>query len=287
MKPAVGVRSLSQVQQLSVLRCRFSVLFEGGFEDGVDGLVGGQVGGVDGEVGETSVEGMALLEAELGCGGVGEDRAGDVLQHAAVEEGGEGGVEEDGEGGRGLFEKEAVGELFRRAAAEGEDGVVLAEGRGEGGGFETAEVSFAVLGEEMGDRGSGAGLEVGVEVEELPVEAGGEEAADGGFACSHEAGEDEAAEMSGREGGGGLVGGHGFTVSLGFGLVEGLGLGFGFGGRHGLSLQVLRENERAATFLGCGSGRSMTLKVLGGFRDACEDSAGRWVAPIAEGKARK
>jgi hypothetical protein len=52
-------------------------------------------------------------------------------------------------------------------------------------------------------------------------------------------------------------------------------------------LQVFRENERAATFLGCGSGRSMTLRVLGVFRDACEDSAGRWVAPIAEGKDRK
>ena len=71
----------------------------------------------------------------------------------------------------------------------------------------------------------------------------------------------------------------------GFGFV--LILGFGLGGRHGLSLRVVRENERAATFLGCGSGSSKTLKCLGGFRDACEDSAGRWVAPIAEGKERK
>ncbi len=31
----------------------------------------------------------------------------------------------------------------------------------------------------------------------------------------------------------------------------------------------------------------MTLRVLGVFRDACEDSAGRWVAPIAEGKDGK
>src|ERR1700733_2541702 len=96
--------------------------------------------------------------------------------------------------------------------------------------------------EELWDGGSGAGFEVGVEVEKLPVEAGGEEAADGGFARSHEAGEDEAAEMGGDEMGAGLVVGHG--------LGCGLGWGFGLGGRHYLSLQVLRENERAAPFLG-------------------------------------
>ncbi len=115
-----------------------------GKEECVDGLVGGEVGGVDGEIGEAAVEGMAFLEAKLGGGGVGEDGAGYVLQHAAVEEGGEGGVEEDGEGGGCLLEEEAVGEFFRGAAAEGEDGVVLAEGGGEGGGFEAAEVGFAV-----------------------------------------------------------------------------------------------------------------------------------------------
>lgn len=78
----------------------------------------------------------------------------------------------------------------------------------------------------MGDGGSGAGFKVGVEVEEAPVETGGEEAADGGLACSHEAGEDEAAEMRGDWGGAGLVVGH--VLSLGFGL----------GGRHCLSLMV-------------------------------------------------
>src|ERR1700733_12296693 len=132
--------------------------------------------------------------------------------------------------------------------------------------------------EELWDGGSGAGFEVGVEVEELPAEAGGEEAADGGLACSHEAGEDEAAEMGGDGSGAELAGGHVFCrgFCLCFGLSLGFGLDFSLGGRHCLSLQVFREKERAATFLGCGSGRSMTLRVPGGFRDACEDSAGRW-----------
>jgi hypothetical protein len=67
---------------------------------------------------------------------------------------------------------------------------------------------------------------VGVEIQEAPVDAGGEEAADGGFACSHEAGEDEAAEVRWSEAG----------FGLGFGLGFWLGLGFGWGGRHGLSL---------------------------------------------------
>ena len=83
--------------------------------------------------------------------------------------------------------------LFGGTTAEGEDGVVVAQGGGEGGGFEAAEVGFAVALEELGDGGVGACFEVGVEVEEGPVEAVGEEAADGGLACAHEAGEDESA----------------------------------------------------------------------------------------------
>src|ERR1700733_10628156 len=102
---------------------------------------------------------MAALEAELGGGGVCEDGARDLLKHAAVEEGGEGGVEEDGEGGGGLLEEEAVGEVFGGSAAEGEDDVAVAEGRGEGSGFEAAEAGFAVLLEELRDGGVGAGFE--------------------------------------------------------------------------------------------------------------------------------
>jgi hypothetical protein len=134
-----------------------------------------------------------------------------------------------------LFKEEAVGEFFGSSAAEGEDGVVAAEGGGEGGGFEAAEVGFAVALEELGDGGVGAGFEVGVEVEELPVETGGEEAADGGLACSHEAGEDEAAEVRGGWGGAGLVVGH--VLGLDLGLCG----GFGFCGRHCLSLLMVRE----------------------------------------------
>ena len=158
-------------------------------------MVGCLVGGDDGEACEAAVERVAAFEAELSGGGVGEDGSGDVLQHASVVEGGEGGVEEDGEGAGGLLEEETVGEVFRGATAEGEDGVGAGEGRGEGGGFEAAEAGFALLGEELGDGGAGAGFEVGVEVEEVPVEAVGEETADGGFACAHETGEDETFEV--------------------------------------------------------------------------------------------
>jgi len=158
-------------------------------EECVNGLVGSLVGGGDGEVGEAAVERVAAFEAELGGGGVFEDGTGDVLQHAAVEEGGEGCVEEDGEGAGSLFEEETVGEVFWRAAAQGEDVVGEAESRSEGGGFESAEAGFTLFGEELRDGGSGARFEVGVEIEEVPVEAVGKEAADGGFSCSHESGE--------------------------------------------------------------------------------------------------
>jgi len=191
-----------------------------GLEEGFDGLGGCLVGGGDGERGHSAVEGMAVLEAELGGDGVLEDWAADVLQHAAVEEGGKRRVEEDGEGCGGLLEEEAVGEVFRGASAQCEDDVVVAESGGEGDGFEAAEADFPMLLEELGDGGVGAGFEVVVEVEEVPADAGGEEAADGGFACAHEAGEDEAFEV-------------GWGLRHYFGL--GLDLGFGFGGRHCLS----------------------------------------------------
>src|ERR1700677_1128168 len=146
---------------------------------------------------------MAVGEAKLGGGGVFEDRTGDVLQHAAVEESGEGRVEKDGEGAGGLLEEETVGKLFGGSTAEGQDGVRAAKGRGERGGFEAAEVGFAVAGEELGYSGAGASFEVGIEVEEVPLEAGGDEAADGGLARSHEAGEGETTEVCRDDRGGG------------------------------------------------------------------------------------
>ena len=127
------------------------------------------------------------------------------LHHAAVEEGGEGRVEEDGGGCGGLLEEEAVGEDLRGATAEGEYDVGAAEGRGEGGRFELAEAGFAVGGEDVRDGEAGAGFDVGIEVEEVPAEALGEQAADGGLAGAHEAGEDEAAEVSGGARGDGWV----------------------------------------------------------------------------------
>ena len=61
-------------------------------------------------------------------------------------------------------------------------------------------------------------------------------------------------EVGGDEGLAGLAG-HGFD------LGSDLGLFFGLGGRH-LPLLDGTENERAATFVGCGSGRSMSLRVF-------------------------
>jgi hypothetical protein len=189
-----------------------------GLEDGGDGAGGGKVLGRLGEVGEAAVVGEAEAEAGFGEYGVGED--GTVggsgiqgLEDAAVEEDGEGGVEEDGEGAGGLFEEEAVGVDLGGTAAEGDDGGGHGEGGGQGGGLEAAEGGLAEAGEEVGDGGVGALFEVVVEIEESPAEVLGEGAAYGGFACAHEAGEDDASCGRGEgEGGGGDLDGVGLDV---------------------------------------------------------------------------
>ena len=72
-------------------------------------------------------------------------------EHASVVERGEGCVEEDGCGCRGLLEQEAIGEDLGRASAEREDDIAAAERGGEGLGLKLAEVCFAVGGEDGGD----------------------------------------------------------------------------------------------------------------------------------------
>ena len=195
--------------------------------------------------------GRAAARRARRCAGV------DGLQHAAVEEGGEGRVEEDGGGGGGLLEQQAVGEGLGCASAEGEDDVAAAERRGEGLGLELAEVGFAVGGEDGGDGEAGAGLDEGVEVEELPAEAGGEQAADGGLAGAHEAGEDDAAE----------VGGDGRSVAAVSGLAHGWGrrigaIHFGLLDDDTCNWRMRRQNK-AATFVGSrlsGSGGCSELR---------------------------
>jgi hypothetical protein len=171
-------------------------------EDGVGGLVEGEGGGVDGVGGDAFVVGAAEVEAAFGGGGIGEVGTGGGggvggLLEAAVEEGFEGSGEVDDGGVRGLLEEQAVAEFFRRAAAEGEDDVVLAEEGGKGGRLEMAEVGFAEFGEDLGDGAVVAEFDFVIEVEEAPAEAVGEERAGGGFAGAHEAGEDEAGEAAG------------------------------------------------------------------------------------------
>jgi len=180
-------------------------------------------------VGEAAIDGLAGEEALLGGGGVGEIGAGlrrgcgraevEGLDHAAVVERGKGRIEKDGCGGRGLLEQEAVGEGFGGATAEGEDDVVAAERGGKCLRFKLTEAGFAVRGEDGWDGHVGAGLDVSVEVEEVPAEAVGEQAADGGLAGAHEAGEDEAAKV-GRRGGG--RDGHLVGLGLVFARVGGL-----------------------------------------------------------------
>jgi hypothetical protein len=179
-------------------------LADGG-EDCVDGLGGGEVGGGDGVGGDALVVGAAEAEAALGeieVGEVGAGGGGGVggLGGAAGDEGIEGGGEVDDGGMGSLLEEEAVAELFGGSASEGEDDAALAEERGEGEGFEVAEVGLAVVGEELGNGGVVAGFDLAVEVEEYPAEAVGEESSGGGFAGAHEAGEDDAVEDGGLEG---------------------------------------------------------------------------------------
>jgi len=178
-------------------------------DDLLGGVCGGEIRGGDGETSESAVEGLAGFETCFGFGGGGQDGAdvlggGEALEHAAVEEGLEGGVEVDDEGAGGLFEEEAIGEFFGGSAAEGQDRGGAGESVGKRGGFEPAEVLFALVGEESRDGGAGAGLKVSIEVEEVPAEGFCQQAADGGLAGTHEAGENDAFEIWREHGGFGL-----------------------------------------------------------------------------------
>ncbi len=168
-------------------------------EDGVGGLIEVEVSGVEGVGGDALVVGAAEMEAALGESEVGEVGAGGGggvggLGGAAVDEGAEGSGEIDDGGVRSLLKEETVAESFGGAAAEGEDDVALAKKGGKGGGLDVAEVSFAVLGEDLGDGAVVAGFDLAVEIEEAPAEAVGEEFAGGGLARAHEAGEHDAME---------------------------------------------------------------------------------------------
>ncbi len=146
-----------------------------------DGLLGAEQFGIDGVVGEAAVDGLAGEKALFGGGridqvGPGFPWSGGTgvvrLQNASVEERGEGCIEEDGGGSRGLLEQEAIGEDLGCASAQREDDIVSAKRGGEGLRLKLAEVLLAVRGEDGRDWLAGAGLDVGVEIEELPAEPG-------------------------------------------------------------------------------------------------------------------
>ena len=93
-----------------------------------------------------------------------------------------------------MFKQETVGESFWGASAKSQDKLRLAEGAGEGGGFQTAKMRLAVALEEFGDGEAGAGFEVGVEVEKGPAEVSGKEMAHRRFSRSHKSGKNDAAD---------------------------------------------------------------------------------------------
>lgn len=152
-------------------------------EDGGGGLGGGEGGGVDGVGGDALVVRVAEVKATLGKGGIGQNgsRGGgriDGLSGAAVEESLEGSGEVDNGGAGGLFEQETVAEGFRGTSPEGYDEVAVSEERGEGGGFEAAEVRFAAGGagssEDFGYGAAVTAFDFVVEIEEAPAEEVGE-----------------------------------------------------------------------------------------------------------------
>ncbi len=128
---------------------------------------------------------MACLEASLrslgiakiwpiGVAGGDTESLLEGLQHAAIKESGEWGVEEYGKSSGCLLKKQAVGEGLGSATAECEHDMCVAECTGQGGGLEATKVSFAVAFEELWDWGPSASFEVSVEIEKGPTELGTE-----------------------------------------------------------------------------------------------------------------
>ncbi len=237
---------------------------------------------MDGVGGDAFVVGAAEAEAALGeveVGEVGADGGGGVggLVGAAGYEGVEvGGEVDDGGVGR-LFEEEAIAELFGGSAAEGDDGATLAEEGGEGGGLEVAEVGFAVFGEDFGDGALVAGFDLAVEIEEAPAEALGEEGAGGGFAGSHEAGEDDAVN-----GGGFGFGGHGLVAGLGLVQVKDCCSHCRLRGDFG-EAKFVGGKRKTADPVGCGSVDGLG-SLLGGIREV-RKAAGPLGIPVAIAKS--
>lgn len=100
---------------------------------------------------------------------------------------------------------EAVGaeafEILRvddHAAAGGDDLLFLGGEFGDEGFFEGAEGGFAIVGEDIADAAAGALFDEFVGIDESEAEEFGEEVADGGFACAHEADEGDVVEVSVR-----------------------------------------------------------------------------------------
>lgn len=158
-------------------------------------LFRGELRGVDREPCEAMVDRATTVETDEGLGRILQVGPVDRLEHAAIEEDRERSVKEDGGGSGGLLEQEAIGEGLRSSSAECEDEMIAGKGRSERTGFQTAEARFAMLLEDVADGGSGALFQMGVQIQELPTDPLGKEATEGGFAGSHEAGENDAPEI--------------------------------------------------------------------------------------------
>lgn len=186
---------------------RSEVLVRQHIEQQTRDFVGGVLRGWKGEASEATVEWLAKVETGFSFGGGREDRPevirrSEALEHAAIEESREGRVKKDDESARSLLEQKTIGELLGGASTQSEYGCGAGESVAQCGGFKTTKASFALAFEELRDGGMAASFEVGVQIEEVPAEGVGKDAADGRFAGTHKTSENDAAEVSRKSDGG-------------------------------------------------------------------------------------
>jgi hypothetical protein len=117
------------------------------------------------------------------------------LRKATVDQGLEGGVEEDDGGSRRLFQEQAIGKAFHGSSAKRDDHMIAAQGMSNRGRLKEAEGSFAMGIEEAGDGTAVPLLDECVYIEEIPPEPFCEEAAGGGLAGAHKTGEHNTAQV--------------------------------------------------------------------------------------------
>ena len=113
-----------------------------------------------------------------------------AAQGDAAQQNGEGGAQPDG--GGALADGCAGGRIHEGAAAGGQDDWGAFQEAAHDAALAGAEIGLTELAEQFGNGTAGGGLDLRVGVAEGEVEAGGEAAADCGFAGAHQTDEDNA-----------------------------------------------------------------------------------------------